>query len=70
MKDYASTNFAARQDLKDLESRMELEFEKVRFEIRELRNEVHSLQDRLTIRIGGMMVVGFGVLGAALKLIQ
>jgi hypothetical protein len=37
-------------------------------DIRELRQEIHSLSLQLTVRLGGLIVVGVGVLAALIKL--
>jgi hypothetical protein len=43
-----------RQEMKDLAT--------------QLRHEMSRMEDRLTIRLGGMMIVGFGALAALIKL--
>ena len=37
-------------------------------DIRELRQEIHSLSLQLTVRLGGLIVVGIGALAALIKL--
>jgi hypothetical protein len=37
-------------------------------DIRELRQEIHSLSLALTVRLGGLIVVGIGALAALIKL--
>ena len=75
MSDLAEKNFATKEDVKDIRQEMK----DIRQEIKdlgtELRNEVRRLEteisrmgDRLTIRLGGMMILGFGALAALIKL--
>jgi hypothetical protein len=37
-------------------------------DIRELQQEIHSLSLQLTVRLGGLIVVGIGALAALIKL--
>ncbi|MEL6894689.1 MAG: hypothetical protein AAFP90_01115 [Planctomycetota bacterium] len=57
---------ATKQDLNHLEDKMMAEFELVR---QEFRSEMASLEQRLTIKLGGMMLVGLGVIVALQQLI-
>ncbi len=62
MNDFTMNSFATKQDLKDLEQRMDVRFVR-------LETELSRMGDRLTIRLGGMMIVGFGALAALIKLV-
>ena len=65
MNDFTLNSFATKHDLKDLELRMDFRF--VHLETR-LETELSRMADRITIRLGGMMIVGFGALAALIKL--
>ena len=54
MAEFVNTNFATKQDLKDLRV--------------ELKHDMNQLENRIVIKLGGMMIIGFGVLAAYLKM--
>ncbi len=62
MNDFTLNSFATKQDLKDLERSMDVRFVR-------LETELSRMGDRLTIRLGGLMIVGFGALAAFIKLV-
>lgn len=62
MNDFTQNSFATKQDLKDLEQRIDSRFVR-------LETELSRMGDRLTIRLGGMMILGFGALAAFIKLV-
>lgn len=59
LKDLAQST---KQDFKDLEHRMDTRFI-------HLENELTRMSDRLTIRLGGVMIIGFSALAAFIKLV-
>lgn len=72
VNDFTLNNFATKQDidnhvrdlrgeLKDLEQRMDARFVR-------LETELSRMGDRITIRLGGMMILGFGALAALIKI--
>ena len=54
-------HFATKQDLKDLEYSIDRRFIK-------LESDMARLGDRITIRLGGMMIVGFSAMAALIKI--
>jgi hypothetical protein len=67
--DYFKDNIATKTDLMRLEVKINGEFQTVRTALRDLTHKVDTLESRLTIRLGGMMIVGFGALAAFIKLV-
>lgn len=61
MNDFTLNSFATKPDLRELEQRLDIRFV-------QLESELSRLGDRLTIRLGGMMLLGFGALAALIKL--
>ena len=57
-----SDNLATKRDLKELETALRREIELV-------RREIEAMAYKLTIRLGGMLVVGVAVLAALMKLL-
>lgn len=69
MNDFTSNSFATKQDfsnmeqtIKDLEHRIDVRFVR-------LESELSRMGDRITIRLGSMMIIGFGTLAALIKLV-
>ena len=60
--------FATKQDLSNLEKRLVAKLEQgdadLRSEIAKLHQEIKHVQDRLTIRLGGIMAAGVGLIAA------
>jgi hypothetical protein len=73
MADIVDNNYATKQDVKDFRTEVKFEFDKVRYELKELRtelkNDMQRLEDRLTIKLGSMMVVTVSALAAIIKLL-
>lgn len=71
MADIVDNNYATKQDVKDFRNEVKVEFDTVRVEIRELRTELkhdmHRLEDRLTLKLGSMMVVTVTAVATILK---
>lgn len=62
MNEFTANSFATKQDLKDLEQRMDARFVR-------LESELARMSDRITIRLGGLMIVGFTAMAAFIKLV-
>ncbi len=56
-------HLATKADLKDLETRLTAD-------IKDLEGKLKELETRLMLRLGGLMVAGFGAVIAALRLWQ
>ena len=73
MNDFTLSSFATKQDLKDLaqSTKQEIKDLEQRMDLRfvRLETELARMGDRLTIRLGGMMIVGFGALAVLIKLV-
>lgn len=60
MADIVDKNYATKQDLKDLSIEL-------RQEIKDLEHKIRATEDRLTIKLGSIMVVGLSALATILK---
>ena len=62
-----------RGEMKDLGAELRGEMKDIKIELKadifQLKTEIRSLEDRMTIKLGAMLVVGIGVLGAMIKLL-
>jgi hypothetical protein len=71
--DIASLETGLRRDMKEMETRLRLEIESIRRDMKEmetrLQAEIAAMSDKLTIRLGGMLVVGITMLGLLIKLL-
>jgi len=71
--DYYNQNVATKTDLLQLEMKLSKEIqllrEEVRDDVRGLKHDMRELESRITIRLGGMMIVGFGAMAAFIKLV-
>ena len=76
--DFMDTQAASKTDLKDVEYRLEQKIDAVKAELAEvrsdvrlldssLRGEMRQIEQRMTIKLGGMLVVITGVLLAAMR---
>ena len=66
MADIVDKNYATKQDLKDLSSEFRQEMRELRSE---LKHDMQRLEDRLTIKLGSMMVVTVSAVAAIIKLL-
>ena len=64
--DLEKTETALRSDLEKTETALRSDLEKTETA---LRSEMEKLKQRMTIKLGGMMVVGLGIVVALLKLL-
>lgn len=69
LTDYYNQNVATKTDLLQLEMKLRKEIQSVRDELRDFKQEMRLLESRLTIRLGGIMIVGFGAMAAFIKLV-
>ncbi len=73
MNDFTLNSFATKQDLRELaqSTKQDLKELEQRIDVRfvRLEAELSRMGDRLTIRLGGMMIVGFGALAVLIKLV-
>ena len=75
---------AVRRDIKELEAATQRDIAEIRRDIAEVRRDIKELEERLsqrfdkrliemehrlTLRLGGMMIAGFGVVAALIKLL-
>ena len=63
---------ATKQDIKALETAMQLKFKQLEANIKQLeattKRDIKESEQRLIIRLGGMMIAGFGVIATLIKL--
>ena len=55
-------NVATKADVERVEQRIE-------FEVRSLRSDMQAMEQRITLKLGGLMLAGLGLLFAALRFI-
>lgn len=55
-------NVATKADVERVEQRVE-------FEVRSLRSDMQAMEQRITLKLGGLMLAGLGLLFAALRFI-
>ena len=71
MSEVIDTNLATKQDLKDLATELRTEMKDLKTELRvemtDIRTDMARLEDRLTIKLGTMMVVSVSALAAIIK---
>ena len=64
---------ATKQDLSELRTHMEAGFAAVKHDVRELETRMEArladLEHRITVRMGTMMVAGFGVVSVLVKIL-
>lgn len=65
LADVFENNVATKQDLKELEARVDYRFNDLE---QRFKHEMESLGYKLTIRLGGMLIIGIGALTALMKL--
>ena len=61
IRDFSAEKFPTKVDVEKRFAEMERHFDK-------LESELSRMGDRITIRLGGMMIVGFSALAALIKL--
>lgn len=61
-------NLATKQDLKELEARLEFRMKELEFRMKELESRMKELEFRIITRLGGIIVAGFAVLGVMVSL--
>ena len=64
------TPIEERMTVLETEFRTELKHLATKTDIAELRGEIKALETRLMLRLGGLMVVGFGAVIAVMRLWQ
>ena len=73
IKDLIDEKLATKQDLKVLEITLKKDIELIRRDMKELeeklRSEINEMGYKLTIRLGGMLTVGIGVIVALMKIL-
>ena len=64
---------ATKRDIEELRAEVKRDIEELRAEVKrdiaEVKRDIKELEQRLTIRLGGMMIAGFGVIAALIKLL-
>lgn len=63
-REMLESTLATKEDIRQSDIRLETEIGKVQTEIGKVRQELELMGQRLTIRLGGMLVVAVGVLAA------
>lgn len=57
-----------KNEIKDLNHKMDNEFLSVRHEMKEIRHEMKEMESRLTIKLGSFMAAGLVIMGLLQKL--
>lgn len=59
-------NVATKTDVERAVERLE---QRIEFEVRSLRSDMQAMEQRITLKLGGLMLAGLGLLFAALRFI-
>ena len=70
VSDALNETVATKADLLTLETSLRSELQEVRSELQEVRSELRALEQRMTIKLGGILVVGLGLITALDKLLS
>ena len=60
---------AAKADVQRVEQIVERVEQKLEYEVRSLRSDMQAMEQRITLKLGGLMLAGLGILFAALRFI-
>jgi len=67
--DLLLTKTELRAEMQQFRQELRAEMQELRSEMKDIRKDMQLLESRLTVRLGSIMVVGMGMLFAALKLV-
>jgi len=67
LADCMDTQAASKADLEAATHKLDLKIADVKAEVIEVRSEMKLLEQRMTIKLGGMMMVAVGILLAAIR---
>jgi len=67
-EDFKNLRDVTKQDFRDLKVEMDSRFDRVDQEFRAVRYEMQQLEQRLTIKLGGMLAAGIAILATLIHL--
>ncbi len=67
LADFMDTQAASKADLEAATHKLDLKIAEVKADVAEVGSDLKLLEQRMTIKLGGMMMVGVGILLAAIR---